>query len=244
MDAPEAARVQAQHPAADSDDPPITNPQNAEAALRQLLRDSGSGPDPPTFGVASNPTGQGQELPEEDHMMRLLQQLLGGSLPNAQPGHESSQSGGIPPEIAAALHGGPQSGSLCRPGGSTSVLAWKVLHTVFTLALGIYVLSQGTSVDSHLSRLETGFISPTDKLNIFWAFVTVELGLQAARFILEGEKKSSGAVGMLAGFLPSPWKERLFLAARYTGIWTTMVEDAMTIVWLFGVAAWWNGSPT
>lgn len=88
----------------------------------------------------------------------------------------------------------------------------------------------------------------TPPVNLFFVFATAELILQSSRFLLErkggagGVGQLGGWLGMLAGFLPEPYRGYLLLMRRYARIWGTVVEDAMVIVFVVGCVAWWNGA--
>ena len=95
-------------------------------------------------------------------------------------------------------------------------------------------------------------------INLFLAFATLELVLQSSRLFLESRRKSAagggnaaaadlgfasgGWTGMAASVLPEPWRTRVLLVGRYVGILGTVIEDAMVVVFVVGVVAWWRGA--
>jgi hypothetical protein len=78
---------------------------------------------------------------------------------------------------------------------------------------------------------------------MFWMFAGAELVLQGSRMVLErGEGREMGGwVGMVEGMLPEPWRGWVRLGMRYRGIWGTVVEDGMVVVWVVGCVGWWRG---
>ncbi len=86
-------------------------------------------------------------------------------------------------------------------------------------------------------------------------FATLELILQSTRFFMErgrlpgssGGGAGSGArgVGMVlstvAQFLPPPYGEYVRVAIRYGIMASTVVADALVVVFVLGCVAWWRG---
>ena len=175
-------------------------------------------------------------------MMRMLQQMMGGI--GGDPGQGGAPGeGGLPPALAALLGGG-------GPGGPAEETlpenaygyVWKIIHAIFAFTLGIYILQTFHFDGSRISRaLNT---SANDaRTEIFWIFTTVELLLQSSRFFLErGKAVQGGVLGTISNFLPPPWNGYIRLVARYSGIYTTIVEDAMVVVFVLGAVAWWKGA--
>ena len=217
------------------------------------------------FAMPRGGGGGGGE--EEDPMMRILQQMMGGGM----PGEGGGGAGGLPPGLAAMLGGGDPAGMGMGGGGAeggaqqqettTSASLWKIVHALFALMLGIYVISTTPFTGSKLSRTASAVAGmhagagagageeeniqtqPGVTTNFFWLFATAELILQSSRFFIERGKVSQGGgmMGMVAGFLPEPWKGYLALVGRYRGIYTTVVEDAAVVVFVLGLVAWWGG---
>ena len=208
--------------------------------MRRLLRSTGTNSDEPSFNL-SDSSNDHQEQPADDPMMRLLQQMMGMPSSAEPSSNPNSKSDGLPPNLTAMLNGEPPNTAQIERGPSTRFCIWKILHVSFALSIGAYIVLPQAFTGSFASRfrLESG-ASPSEGM-MFWAFVTAELGLQTARYLLEGNKEEPGMVGTLSSVLPSPWKERFLLASRYASYWSTLVEDAMIIIWMLGAAAWWQG---
>lgn len=230
------------------------NAAPTEADIRALLR---SGAPPP--GIDSEPGQQGQGE-EENPMMRMLQQIMGEMGGQGQEGGE----GGLPPGLAAMLGGGgggagmPQAAAAAAAAAppATSAYIWRILHAVSALILGIYLTTHTTfSSTPRLTASRSTAPPPSSPAlgnpdpehapqNMFWIFAATELVLQGSKYFLEqgrSQEQQAGWVGMLGRVLPEPWKGWLRLAVRYRGIWSTLAEDSMVVVFVLGVVGWWQG---
>ena len=210
-----------------------------EADIRQLLRGG-----PPDEQQQQNPFAPQQEGAggEADPMMRMLQQMLGGA--EGAPG-EGGGDGGLPPALAAML--GTRSGGAQRQGQEVSGEQkkgrdmWKIIHAVMAFALGIHMIWTTPFSGSQLARF--GIVKGEEAVqSFFWVFATAELLLQSTRWFLEGGKTAPvGMLGIALGMLPEPFKTYASLAVRYSGIFTQLVADAVTVVFVLGIVAWWRG---
>ncbi|MCJ1392438.1 hypothetical protein MMC18_005305 [Xylographa bjoerkii] len=210
-----------------------------EADLRQLLRSGAPPPDmhgaPYAMPGQQGPGGMGGG--GEDPMMQMLQQMMGG-MPGGPGG---GGDGGLPPGLAAMLGGGGAPGGQVQPEDKSGYM-WKVIHGLFAFSLGIYILTTYHFNGSRISRVPYSS-SQDPQTGIFWIFTTVELVLQSSRFFMErGRMAQSGILATVSNFLPMPYKGYVSLIARYSGIYTTIVEDAMVIVFVLGCVAWWQGA--
>lgn len=212
--------------------------------------------------------GQGQE--DDMNPMRMLEQLMGGDGAGLQPGMAAILGKMISPRptssasLASAVAGGlseGEEGSLAEEKQNDDGYLWKIVHAVFALGLGIYITAMTTfsgaksasssspSSSSSLRATTTTTAAAADLdvggelRQFFWVFATVELVLQSTRFFLEkGRATQSGWVGVLMGVLPEPYKGYLALGTRYGGIYTTVVQDAMAVLFVLGCVAWWKGA--
>ncbi|KAL8951569.1 MAG: hypothetical protein Q9222_002454 [Ikaeria aurantiellina] len=211
-----------------------------EADIRQLLRSA-----PPSQDTAHAPGHQQGGAPE-DPMAQILQQMMGGT-----PGAGTGGQGGLPPGLAALMGAGEAEGpgtagqgQHAGGGESTSRHLWTVIHAVFALALGIYITALTTFNGAQISRTGTGLGDSQEGIGqrLFWVFATAEVVLQSTRYFLElGSTSPSGWLGIMTQILPEPWKSYVGLTARYSGIWTTAMQDAMVVVFVLGSVAWWKG---
>lgn len=203
--------------------------------------------------------GQGQE--EDLNPIKMLQQLMGGEggggklPPGLPPGMAAMLGGMMPPPSSltssAAGGGFAQNGQMADDNKNDGEYLWKIIHAVFALGLGIYITAMSTfsgakSASSGATTITTtaaGVDADGEVRRFFWAFATAELVLQSTRFFLEkGRVSQSGWVGVLMGFLPEPYKGYLALGTRYGGIYTTVVQDAMAVLFVLGCVAWWKGT--
>ena len=177
-------------------------------------------------------------------MMRILQQLM-GSIPGAE-GQEGDGEGGLPPGLAAMMGAGgmgiPAGGGVNTKQEDTYGYLWKIVHAVFALVLGIYVTATSYAFNGDVARGGIVGVGHEGGVNAFWLFATAELVLQSSRFFLERGSGSQigGWIGIVGNMLPEPWRGYIGLAARYSGIWGTIVEDGMVVVFVLGCVAWWK----
>ena len=225
----------------------------AETDIRALLRSEAPQPRVEAPGL-----GHSQQQ-EDDPMMRLLQQMMGGI--GGGPGSEGD--GGLPPGLAAILNGGAggidgfgqQQGASSAAVNSSSYI-WRMLHALYAMILGIYLVSHSSFVASsaRLTASQSTVSPPASAVsgvveadqpavNMFWIFATAELVLQGSRFYLDQGKDrvQGGWLQLVGGFLPEPWKGRARLVGQYSGIWNTLVEDGMVVVFMLGIMGWWKG---
>ena len=205
----------------------------SQADIRALLR-------------SQQPGGESEQQGEEDPMIKILQQLMGGTPgPDGQVGEGD---GGVPPGLAAMLGAGGMAGI---PGlgpqaqkEDTYGYLWKILHAIFALVLGVYITAMSHAFTGDVTRGGISGAGHEGGVNVFWVFATAELALQSSRFFMEKERSKplGGWIGIVGNILPEPWKGYLTLGARYSGIWSTVVEDGMVIIFIVGLVAWWKGA--
>jgi hypothetical protein len=186
------------------------------------------------------PPGQGGE----DPMMAMLQQMMGGGDPNA--------AGQLPPGLAemfggmggggGGIPGMPGQPQQQQPQPSSSAYIWRIVHALFSFALAIYVTTSATFTGSKTSRTISEYSNEGFGQKLFYMFATAEVVLQSSRFFIErGQLPPSGIMGTLATLLPPPYGGYVRIVGRYSVIYTTVVADAMVIVFVLGAMAWWNG---
>jgi len=175
-------------------------------------------------------------------MMKLLQQMMGGATgdPNAQ----------LPPGLAdmfgAAGAGGPGiPGQPQQQEPSSPAYLWRIVHAIFSLSLALYVVLTTPFTGTKSAR--TASALPTEGgetfgQRLFYLFATVEVVLQSSRYFIEkGQLPPSGIMGTLSQILPMPYAGWIRVAGRYSVIYTTVVADAMVVVFVLGAMAWWKG---
>ena len=167
-------------------------------------------------------------------------------------GQDGQPPEGLPPALAAMLGGSPPTAKAAATAPATSASLWRILHAVSALALGIYLAAHTSFVSaprltdprspSSSAGGAKGGVEPASGGDMFWMFAGAELVLQGSRMVLErGEGREMGGwVGMVGGMLPEPWRGWVRLGMRYRGIWGTVVEDGMVVVWVVGCVGWWR----
>jgi len=185
---------------------------------------SGASQDP-FAGLAGVGTGGG------DPLSSMLQQIIAGSTGLGGDGVTSGTSSEV---------------NLQQTGGDNSGFVWRIIHAIFALLLAAYIVITTSFVGTHASRLQEPpplQVAPGVKdVNFFWLFATVELVLQSTRFFLErGRAPPDSWLGRIASFLPPRFASYLVTLARYSVIYTMIVQDGMLIVFVLGCVAWWNG---
>lgn len=170
---------------------------------------------------------------DEDPTVRLLNSLRGGMAAGDGAGAGGPNNGGGnggPPisqaDIATALGLPPFMASML-PGGSqpqtesekTAMWAWKILHVVFAIAVGVYFL---VLMGSSVSLYGQSPPPPATARNPFMFFMTGEMVMTGARVFL---KRGNGQAGL----------------ALYFNLFRDVVRDGSLVVFLLGMGAWWNG---
>jgi GET complex subunit GET2 len=181
---------------------------------------------------------QQQQSPgPDDPMMRILQQMVG-----SKTGSGTSEDNALPPGLADLFSAVQQDQQQTVPSSNTAAL-WRIAHAICSFALAVYVTVTSSFTGSKVARTvsrvggEDGFAS-----RLFLYFATVELVLQTSRYFVErGQLPQSGLMGALSRLLPEPYAGYVRLVGRYSVIWTTLVADAMVVVFVLGVVAWWKG---
>lgn len=204
---------------------------------------SSSGASTPFGGM-----GGATDSPADDPMMRMMQQMMGGG--GALPGMEGGGgSGGEDPMLKmmqAMMGGGGPGGPQAQQQqpATSSAYVWRIVHAVFSFGLAAYVALTSTFDGSKLSRSQSAIGAEEGAVGkqLFYIFATVEVLLQTTRFFVEkGRLQQGGIMGTLATVLPEPFAGYVRLAGRYSVIYTTVVADAMVVVFVLGAMAWWKG---
>ncbi|KAK4555670.1 hypothetical protein LTR86_007423 [Recurvomyces mirabilis] len=198
------------------------------------------------FQMQQQQGGQGgQGGGEEDPMMRMMQQLTGMMGGNAQNPNDPNQPPQIPAALSALMGGGGQQQAKAPETGSAYL--WRVVHAVFAFTLAIYITLTSTFNGTKLGRAQSVYSDESTYglgPRLFIIFTSAELLLQSSRFFLEkGQLQGNGMLATVAnsGFVPEPYAQYVRTAGRYVGIAQTIFSDAMVVVFVFGVLAWWRG---
>lgn len=188
--------------------------------------------------------------------MAMLQQMMGSGAggmpgmggPQGQPG-----PGDLPPGLAnmfSAMGGGTDAPEPSPE--QSSAWIWRLVHSLFSLALAVYIVLQTPFTGSKLSRNtalanvdgDWTVASPGhDFAHFFYLFATFEVIMQSSRYFIEkGQLQGSGILSTVAGFLPPPYGGYIRTIGRYGVIYATVVSDAMVVVFVLGATVWWRGA--
>ncbi|KAH9434479.1 hypothetical protein MCOR27_002680 [Pyricularia oryzae] len=224
----------------------------SEAQLRQLMlgmdmpRGDGSAPANPFAGNPFLNPGLGgpggQPGGPEDPMMKMLQQMMGGQMPGGG-------AGGFPGMPGAA----PQQQQQQQAPLDTYSAAWRILHLVVALGLGLYIALTGAFMGTLEARdaarlaSDAGMSSAdldesnNNRARFFYMFATAEAVLLTSRFFLDRSRAPPpGILWTVAGFLPPSMKRYLETALRYGQVFTTVRSDLLVCVFVLGVCHWWR----
>ena len=186
-----------------------------------------------------------QTLPganSSDPTLRLMQQMFGPDSNNSEAPNEPDTNDPLM-QMMQQIMSGSEPKQQAQP--SSQEYVWRIIHALFAFALALYVALSSTFDGSSESR----WTSDADpRLNnaaaprLFWTFATAESVLQSTRYFVEkGRLPENGFLGMVGSVLPEPFKGYVAIMARYGTIWTTVLSDALVIVFVFGALAWWKG---
>ena len=199
------------------------DPQQAkiqEDYIRTLLKSAGG-----------QPGAQGQPQPDmtgsEDPMMKMLGSMMGAmggdGDPNAPPGMNFSpddlaKATGLPSFVTNMFMGSQKVPP--TPEEERSTRLWRVLHVIFALAAGIYLV---LSISMATKTFGQNPPAPATFQNPFAIFVIGEILLQSARIMLAGPSGKRG---------PGLW---LQMAKEFAG-------DGALSVFMLGISSWWRAS--
>ena len=198
--------------------------------LRQMLR----GPGPGAEGQGSDPQLGMRGQDPEDPMLRMMQQVMG-----TMGGQGGPTSDALPPGFAEMFGAVSQQ----EPTINDKDYLWRIFHIISSLSLAFYAVSSFHITGSKFAR-ET-IVEGNTGQQLFWIFTTLELVLQSSRYFIDGGRPPPSGILATAGqLLPPPWGDYLRILSRYRIIYTTVVSDALLIIFVLGCAAWWNGLGT
>ncbi|KAM0277916.1 hypothetical protein ACHAQH_005459 [Verticillium albo-atrum] len=239
--------------------------QNAlsDAQLRQMMLGferpppgSGPGGDAPPTDIQNAFAAMGA-AGDDDPMMKMLSQMMAGG---GFPGADGSTGGSPFPPGFPGMPGMPgMPGQAAQSTASSSAdYLWRVLHAIFALTLGLYIVAtthfSGSKAQRERTALALTYPTASDdavgEVNrmeegrevFFWMFATAEALLITTRmFLLKGRPAEAGIAWTVAAFLPGPWKGWVETALRYGSVFTSVRRDILVCVFVLGVVAWVRG---
>jgi hypothetical protein len=189
-------------------------------------------------------------------MMAMLQQMMGagaGGMPGMPGMPGAPGQGGAPPNMPpglANMFSAMQGGPATEPSPEqSSAWIWRLVHSLFSLALAVYIVLQTPFTGSKMARhslhdddWSVQHAPAHDFARFFYLFATFEVVMQSSRYFIEkGQLQGSGMLSTVAGILPPPYGNYIRTIGRYSVIWSTVVSDAMVVVFVLGATSWWKG---
>ncbi|KAI0412079.1 hypothetical protein F5X98DRAFT_23536 [Xylaria grammica] len=245
--------------------PSESDPSNiSEAQLRHMMLGfdqpslAGSGTPPPRSSnpflnrsspMPSTEGTQGTESMDQDPMMQMLQKMMAGGMPGGIPGGADGSNPlagmGLEGLFGAAGGSNPAQQSQQAEQNKTANL-WRILHAIFALGLGLYVILSttftGTKVERDADDLQSTGVLGAQNLEqaracFFYVFTSVETVLLTSRYMRERSAgfTPSGWTWTVSGMLPDPFRGYARHALRYAQIFTTVRNDALFCVFVMGV---------
>ena len=194
-----------------------TNVEEQQQIFREMLRANGN------EGAGAQGQGSREDM-AEDPMMRMMQQMLGTSNANGQG--------------SAEMFGSASDRQTTET--RDAEFLWRIVHAMFSFLLGLYAVSTLSFTGSSLSR--SAYVTDSLGPRLFWMFATAEVVLQTTRYFVDrGKLPPSGWMGKLSAFLPEPFAGYIRVLNRYSITYTTVVSDALVVLFILGVTAWWRG---
>jgi GET complex subunit GET2 len=201
--------------------PPSDNSSETMRAQQEYLR---------ALLRASPPEQQSQQEIDQDPMMKMLSSMLGGV-----PGAENTAPGagmpppaqgdlgmnnlmsalGVPPLLSKMVFGGASAPQ--TPAEKTRDWVLKLLHSVFALLLGAYLV---ILVNGAVATYGDNPPAPATAQSPFVIFLTAELLLSAARMFWGQAQQGALSVGLQ--------------------FFKSIMRDGSIAVFALGVGSWWN----
>ncbi|KAI0539345.1 hypothetical protein GGR58DRAFT_464705 [Xylaria digitata] len=242
--------------------PPQSDPSNiSEAQLRQIMlgfdqaAPAASAAPPPRGGnpfldrSTPVPGTEGVDGMNQDPMMQMLQKMMAGGMPGGIPGAADGSNPfvGMGLEGLFGAAGGPspmQQGQQVEQDGNANF--WRILHAIFALGLGLYVVLSttftGTKIERDTDELQSTGLLGAQNLEqarawFFYVFTSVETALLTSRYMTERGAgfAPTGWTWTITGMLSDPLKGYARYALQYAQIFTTVRNDALLCVFVMGV---------
>ena len=188
----------------------------------------------------------GGDNPQEDPMVRLMQQVMGSMGGQRQDPNNPNAEQTQLPDLLQQMMKGSQPQEQKAPSTSTAYM-WRIVHAIAAFILASYIALTSTFNGTKLARTQSVYSQEAGYglgPRLFVIFTSAELVLQSSRYFLEkGQLQGTGILATVAnsGMIPEPYANYIRLIGRYIGIATTIFSDMMVVIFVFGCMAWWNG---
>lgn len=191
---------------------------------------------------------------EEDPMMKMLSQMLGGMPPNMGQGGGPGGPGGNPFAGANPFAGGMQPQQQQQQGAAAFdpySAFWRVVHFLVAAGLGLYISLLAGFTGTKIERERAEFAASTGHADyddgrkyFFWAFATAETILLTSRLLLDhGRAPPPGFLWTILGLVPDGRLKGLVTTGlKYSRIFTTLRSDILVCVFVLGVTSWLSSS--
>jgi hypothetical protein len=184
--------------------------------------------------------GAAQGNPLQQAMMQMQAQ-------QAQQAQGGGEEDPMAKMLSTMMGGGGMGGAGQQQPFTGSAYLWRIVHAISALIIAVYITLTTTFSGSKLARTENSFVQDASYglgAKPFYIFATAELVLQTSRYFVEkGQLQGGGILATIAnsGFVPEPYAQLIRTVGRYSTIYTTIVSDAMVVVFVLGAVAWWKG---
>ncbi|POS76235.1 hypothetical protein DHEL01_v205362 [Diaporthe helianthi] len=184
---------------------------------------------------------------EEDPMMKMLSQMLGGMPLNMNQGAGPGGPGSNPFGGGNPMVGGMQQQQRAAADFDPYSAFWRVVHFVVAAGLGLYMSLLAGFTGTKIERERAEFAASTGHADyddgrkyFFWTFATAETILLTSRLLLDqGRAPPPGFLWTILGLIPDgKLKGLVTTGLKYSRIFTTLRSDILVCVFVLGVTSW------
>jgi hypothetical protein len=205
-------------------------------------------------GMATSMAG-GPQAQHQDPMMNMLSSLLNANMQGGANSFDPSNPASpdqMQSALAALLNGGSVPPGFQQQAEQTEEViqsyaiptsTWRLIHFISALVLSLLALLSsphhftGTKAARTASQLQT---NQGLGAQLWMYFAAVEAILLSTRLFLERGKPLGGMLGTVINFLPGGIGGSIKVLMRYATMGSSVVQDALVVVWVVGMVGWWN----